>query len=247
MGCANPLGSSSMSYNFHPGVQGCSRVSYAQQVLSEVPIGYWRLDDSSTTAIDISGQNNNGIYENGVTLGVTGIISGDSDAAASFNGTTQFVRIPFSNVLANGSIKTVVTWVKTSSTNAVIFSVGDTVTDTYQIWITPGGLASMWSNNAEIDGSAINDGQWHMVVAVWDGVHGSIYVDSVLKNSGNLIIPGASALENQIGSQCTGAGSTGCNSFVGGIIDDTSVFNSAFSLIEIQTLFESTAIVPCGP
>ena len=45
--------------------------SYAEAVLADRPIGYWRLDETDPTqpAVDLSRNKNNGVYTGGVTLG----------------------------------------------------------------------------------------------------------------------------------------------------------------------------------
>ena len=37
-------------------------MSYSHKILKDHPIGFWQLDDSTATAIDISGCGNNGVY-----------------------------------------------------------------------------------------------------------------------------------------------------------------------------------------
>lgn len=61
---------------------------YAQQVLSDHPVAYFRLDDAvgSTTAADlVEGGPTARVSMNGVTFGIAGLIQGDSDTAAYFN------------------------------------------------------------------------------------------------------------------------------------------------------------------
>jgi len=59
--------------------------TYPETISFDNPIGYWRLGESSgTVAVDETGSNN-GTYVNTPTLGVTGLLIGDSDTAVSFN------------------------------------------------------------------------------------------------------------------------------------------------------------------
>ena len=80
---------------------------YPNPVLAAQPAGYWRLGESGgTVAYDVSGNGNNGIYENGVTSGTSGALNStsgtaaaetnyDNDTAATFvSANGQFVRIP---------------------------------------------------------------------------------------------------------------------------------------------------------
>jgi len=62
--------------------------SYADQVLADSPVAYWRLGEASgTTMVDSSGNGRDGTYTNSPTLGVTGLIAGDSDTCVDFDGT----------------------------------------------------------------------------------------------------------------------------------------------------------------
>ncbi len=59
--------------------------AYSEEVLADSPMLYWRLGETSgSTAEDSSTNNRDGTYD-GPTLGVTGLLVGDADKAASFN------------------------------------------------------------------------------------------------------------------------------------------------------------------
>lgn len=56
--------------------------------------GYWRLGErSGTTACDTYGRNP-GTFTGGITLGQPGAVTGDSDTATLFNGTSGWVSVP---------------------------------------------------------------------------------------------------------------------------------------------------------
>src|SRR4029078_10323912 len=58
--------------------------SYAETVIDDSPVAYWRAGDlSGTTAVDVLGANN-GTYSGTSSLGTTGLITGDSDKSANF-------------------------------------------------------------------------------------------------------------------------------------------------------------------
>ena len=85
---------------------------YEKLVIAWKPISYWRLGESrGWRAVDaISGIN--GTY-NGVWLGRTGAILGDSDTSARFNGMTSYVGIPHADAfLADNG--TILLWFKAS-------------------------------------------------------------------------------------------------------------------------------------
>lgn len=68
---------------------------YAQAVLDDHPMGYWRLNDASgaTAAVDTSGFGHIGTLSGGVTLGQPGPL-GDGSTSTNFDGATASVDIP---------------------------------------------------------------------------------------------------------------------------------------------------------
>ena len=84
--------------------------SYSASVLADSPLSYWRLGEASgTTAADSSGANRTGSYLNTPTLGVGGALTGDSNTAGAFNGTDEYVQVPFAAALNPASF-TVEAW-----------------------------------------------------------------------------------------------------------------------------------------
>ncbi len=67
--------------------------AYRAAVLADEPLGYWRLNDTGTTAKDELGAND-GTYESGCTQGVPGAVAGDPNAAVAFDGSTCQVTLP---------------------------------------------------------------------------------------------------------------------------------------------------------
>ena len=63
--------------------------AYVDSVLTDSPVGYWRLGDAAgaTTALDWTGNGNTAAVAGGVTFGVAGNLA-DLDTAAQFNGST---------------------------------------------------------------------------------------------------------------------------------------------------------------
>lgn len=72
------------------GGAGTGGTSYAQVVLADHPVAYWRLgEEIPPTAVDSTGNGHNGQYVGStVTLGLEGAIVGDPDTAIHFSGVT---------------------------------------------------------------------------------------------------------------------------------------------------------------
>jgi len=61
--------------------------TWATEIAADSPILWWRLGEASgTTAADASGHSNTGTYQGSPTFGTTGLISGDTDTAVTFDG-----------------------------------------------------------------------------------------------------------------------------------------------------------------
>jgi hypothetical protein len=70
--------------------------AYSAAVLADSPLAYYRLGEASgTTMTDSSGNSRNGTYAGSPTLGAPGLVTGDSDTAVTFNGTSQQAQVAF--------------------------------------------------------------------------------------------------------------------------------------------------------
>lgn len=74
------LSSTQIAKHYAAGMGTSLSVGYSGTVLADGPLGYWRLDDTGSTANDLSGHGNNGSIAGGVTKGVAGATK-DGDAA----------------------------------------------------------------------------------------------------------------------------------------------------------------------
>lgn len=85
--------------------------AFANEVMMDGPVGYWRLGESpGQPAADSSTSGNDGTYNGGIRLGQPGFQGGDS--AALFDGATGIVMVPNSQSLnpANISMEAKVRW-----------------------------------------------------------------------------------------------------------------------------------------
>jgi hypothetical protein len=207
-------------------------ITYPQAVMADHPVAYWRLGETSgTIALDSSGNGLNGTYVGSVSLGAVGAIVGDQDTAIALNG-AGFVRIPNAGPLDNISIVTVEAWARGASTNATqLFSAAGG--GGYQV-VWNAGVAGAYAMNTYVNAKTkITDALWHQIVVAWDGAAATVYLDGVASNTGpNAILP--NSLENQIGTQCSGAGSTMCSLYLAGSVDEVSVYDQALPAARVQ-------------
>jgi hypothetical protein len=92
---AAPLGDALAETHPESGGGESGTVTYAQTVLADNPLAYWRLDEpaGSMMAQDSSGHGMTGTYMGTVTHAVPGAIANDPDTAAGFDGATAFVDV----------------------------------------------------------------------------------------------------------------------------------------------------------
>lgn len=89
------------------------RLTYAHEISSDVRAAHWRLNEAvGASAADSSGNGNNAAHIGGVTPGVAGLIAGDADKAADFDGIDDWLEATDSPTLSPTSGVTVEAWVR---------------------------------------------------------------------------------------------------------------------------------------
>lgn len=175
---------------------------YVAVVVSDSPIGYFRLGDAGPSVADVTGHAT-GTASGAVTFGVPGVLVGNPDTAAAFAGGSIKTTLLQQNVRQY----TLEAWIKTS-TNAsgamTVFSSSRTGVDkgfamfVGPVWPTAsaGRVTFALTNNSTVfigvhSQRTVNDGRWHHVVGVYDTRavpnrailpdEFSIYIDGILE------------------------------------------------------------------
>ncbi|MBV9255348.1 MAG: hypothetical protein JO054_14040, partial [Actinobacteria bacterium] len=167
--------------------------TYAPNVLADAPQGYWRLGETSgTTAADASGNGHTGTYVASPTLSQTGAISGDTDKAAKFNGTTQQVTTTGVSSFTGVSPFSLEAWVKPAATDASFRRIlskesGGSPNTGYRLWVHSGQVGferqSSTVTNSLVTSSTIPTTSFTHVVATFDGATMAIYLNGALSAS----------------------------------------------------------------
>jgi hypothetical protein len=88
---------------------------YAEAVLADSPVSYWRLGESSgTVAVDEMGTNV-GTYVGSITLGQTGALVGDADTSVLFNPADSEITVADHASLDVGDVFSLECWVNRDS------------------------------------------------------------------------------------------------------------------------------------
>ena len=119
-----------------------------------------------------------------MTRGVPGALAGDSDLAARFDGTDDYVSIPDNNALDVGDVFSYELWVKRGAlqgtTQRLLHKGGGVAALGFginnKLVLLPGGTGAATTASST---TAITDQSWHHVVATKNGAEVRIYVDGV--------------------------------------------------------------------
>lgn len=153
-------------------------------------VGYWKMDEGSgSTLLDESVNSNNGTIT-GTTYAGIGAFGYDADDSITFNGTSSdVITVPsHSSLDITGEEISVALWMKTTATNdnRPLVSKSSATQNNYNLRTATNaqGLGKMsfvittsGGNTALASTSTVNDGEWHHVVGVYDGIKMYIYID----------------------------------------------------------------------
>ncbi|GIW78482.1 MAG: hypothetical protein KatS3mg105_0289 [Gemmatales bacterium] len=226
--------------------------------LAPALVSYLPLDDlSAGVTPDVTGNGNNAQLFNGASI----VSGGRILAAASFDGSNDYAAIQNLSYNSAGAISqvSVAFWINTNDTRAGIVDF-----DRSEYWSVglnfhnaggQGGRIS-WDTRDQVGGIhdlnttfAINDGNWHHIVAVFDSSQTfdkKIYVDGVLNVQADAYATGVN-----LGSGTTRFGFLGdgseASSFNGGrngvyfdgLLDDVRIYDHALTAAEVTALFNS--------
>lgn len=210
---------------------------YAQAVLSDSPVGYYRLGEpagfSITTAYDWSGNGNNGTITGGITLGQPGALYRDANTAMLFDGSTSYITLPAA-LDGNGfAAVTFEGWFKLSSAALSSFTLlfeGDNTDHNlgYQLfWSGTSSLNFNVGNGTTNNGASYNvspvAGVWWHIVGTFDGTTIRLYVNATLVATAPL-----SGTISASASPVLGA-TLGHSFGVTGTIDEVAIYQAALS------------------
>jgi len=167
--------------------------AFAQDVLADNPVGYWRFGESSgTAAADSSPNGHNGTYHGGITLGQQLRPLAGGDTAALFDGATGIVTVPNSHALNPPSItmEAIVRWDgATGVQQRIVEKESFARTTQYGLSVQPNGLvfvelrcpvpANAFNSAVATSTRPVTAVGTH-VVATYDGQQICIYLDGDL-------------------------------------------------------------------
>lgn len=167
-------------------------MSYDSEVLADVPLIYYKLNETSgTVALDSSGNGYHGVYSGGVTLGRPSMVIGSSDTSALFDGSTgvatsnaMFGPASYSQFSFDGMMDA--TGIPSGGSASIgqiacFNNDGDSVVVFAYPGFTAGGLLLTWlSNEIASNSLPLLPGGTHHVAGTWDGAESVLYIDGLV-------------------------------------------------------------------
>ena len=223
--------------------KGISSGDYQTIILAETGlVAYWKMDNNWD---DSSGNGNNGTANDGATFGTAkyGTYSG------SFDGTDDYISIPYSSSLNIGSGNhSFEAWVKISQQGLThhIFIMDDN-NDVIKLQINISNKATFYTrdtggdNMEAISTTTIAVDTWYHIVGVREGTTVRIYVNGVLEHSATNAAVGNIVTTDHwhIGTGVSGA-DTHVNFFKGNI-DEAAIYNTNLSTAIILNHYNASA------
>ncbi len=178
------------------------RQGYAQAVLADGPLAYWRLGEAPEAAhfVDTAGNYSGGGFQGNVQLGKPSALPHDDDASVSFDGQSG-ASVPFGGQAKSLQQSfTIEAWIRPSQTNSVqgIITTRDNVFGSGWAFGSDGPQLMFTTfdyKNYRLPNYSIPTNQWTHVAAVFDsGFDATFFVNGELKGKvDGDIQPGVSA------------------------------------------------------
>lgn len=226
--------------------------AYRELVLSDGPIAYWRLGESSIakSAHDETGNGHVGTYNPSsgdvIVVGQDPLIAGTPDTSVLFDGSTNQVVACSTGVSDfNVAAMTLEAWIDTDYAGAndltIIsrFDQQDEIIWGLQVPSTGVVRFQVLSGTSTVEGTAsgvtdVRDGETHHVAVTYDGTTAKIYVDGSLDSETNLsdALGSSGTVDVFVGAVVNTLGFT--TESWSGVLDEVAVYGRVLSLAEIQ-------------
>ncbi|MDO8728838.1 MAG: LamG domain-containing protein [bacterium] len=193
-------------------------------------VGYWSFDGkdvAGVTALDRSGNNNNGTLTGGPTRAIGKIGQG-----LSFDGFNDYVNTGIANLPSTNAPKTFSLWVyRRSSTSGVPLSIGGNSCNV-EYFRGNGTLYKCGDSPIVSPNIFVSNNVWTHIVYTFDGTTNKLYLNGALNGSSVTAHDAGAITNSNIGRR-----SIGSTYEFDGEIDDVRVYNRALTGDEIKRLY----------
>lgn len=227
-------------------------MAYIDEVLADTPLAYYRLGESSgTTMTDSSGNGRHGTYTVPPTLGVAGLLPGDSNTAANFDAVNDYATVPY-GAWMEPTAWTIEAWIKpdavTGDFQIASRWAGSSGPRPWQFAVSSGKLRLAFASGLTATGLVtLVAGQTYHVVATYDGSGASkawaLYVNGALDRSGASTTtspPHSANTSLYVGALIT----TSPANLFDGVIDEVAFYGTALSAARIAAHYQAGIAAP---
>ncbi|MGH2880677.1 MAG: LamG-like jellyroll fold domain-containing protein [Solirubrobacteraceae bacterium] len=222
--------------------------SYPATVLSDHPVSYWRLDETSGTIAGDQTVANPGTYVGLPTLGVASLVPAEpADGAVGFNGATSCVRVGQAGTLNLTGALSLEAWIKPASLPASgSFASILTKPESYSLQLDGPQLeftliqSGLRMRLQAPVGTILAGGSYH-VVGTFDGTTQRLYVNGVQVAS--------ASLSGSVDTSMDGlylASWDGTKEFFAGTIDEAAIYSKALTAAQVSAHY-AAAKPPMAP
>ncbi|PYI85813.1 MAG: hypothetical protein DME26_10145 [Verrucomicrobia bacterium] len=153
--------------------------SYVDLIKGDGPVSYWRLAELAGDVAKDAVDGNDGTYLNGVTLGVPGAVSNDTNTAVRFSSAaSQKVDVPWAEALNPTNFSAEV-WARvtggTGNYRSPLTSRSDSPQRGYIFYAEPGDTWQFWTGTGaqvgwnSVQGPRVEMNKWAHLVGTYDG------------------------------------------------------------------------------
>ncbi len=216
--------------------------TYADAVLADAPIAYWRFGaDSLDVAADASGQNP-GIYRGQASPTAAGALLGDSDPALALDGDGDFVDMADRLAFEGHAAFTIELWALRTTLTGYVGVVsksdersGGSIRTGYHLYSDGESLGFERSGeatlNQDVRTAPLQEGRWTYVTITYDGAVLRLYVDAALKATSSTP---AVALPTTTNAFVIGGRNGGAYLFFAGAVDEVALYDRALELAALE-------------
>lgn len=203
-------------------------------------VGFWSGDGNAN---DIAGTNN------GTLINGTPFAPGEAGQTFSFDGFSQYVRVPDSPSLEVSNQLTLEAWIKPDVVNdykQIISKFGDIGSYSYQFGLAPNG--ALRTDLSQTGGpvyeqltsptNVLTAGQWQHVAVTFNGGATALYVNGAEVANATLPVTsifGGGTADLNIGRDPVSSG----GQYFDGLIDEPSIYNRALTAAEIASIYNA--------
>ena len=220
------------------------RRAYADEVIADSPVAYWKLDETSGTTTNDAIGSNHGTYTGGYTLNQAGIPSTGRPSVA-LNGSSGYINCGAPAALNLTAAWTLEAWVYLTSApngSAVISELYTGAGDQVLYALGFGGMVVGGTSQLQvgfytgstwryIQGAALSLNTWHHIAGTWDGTNLRLYADGAQVASGTPASGPVAGMNGLVlGRRWDTAGSA---PYLPGRLDEVAIYDAALSATRI--------------